>query len=316
MKHFFLLFFILNILQADSDAQCFSDQNSVSGSGSFTTGNSNLDKKINQSKRSAENLFAVTAEIEVITQSGSDKIIVQPYDGHLYHGKILLDYTFVIREILKPDNRNILCDYVISHGIAHILQIKKQLREDDETDELMADYLSGYFLGRENYTSDSLEILFRLLPDLQKNIFCCEQNYPSSKKRTKAILAGYEASSIDTSRIVETGFDFIIAMSLAEEESVSGVVCPKCKGEGKEQITTACYLCNAGGKVTCRQCSGTGGHFETTTDSNGKSYQWFNACSMCAGTKTQMCEPCNGTGTVSSLQTCDKCKGSGKLRHN
>jgi RecJ-like exonuclease len=84
--------------------------------------------------------------------------------------------------------------------------------------------------------------------------------------------------------------------------------CIECNGNGTLKLQISCGACNGRGKVTCRQCSGTGkwGPIYPTKGSLEPP-----ACSMCLGTGISKCPNCEGKGEVAITKTCSKCNGIG-----
>lgn len=312
VRLFLFLHLVLNISSAYG--QCLTGTTSLIGTNSSTTGSRSLDEKIRSSKNAIENTFGITTDLRFSTQMGKNKISVRAYPNRLYTAQVVIDYSLLTDFIWKSDDRNLFTDYILAHTITHALQIKKQWQDTEIQSELIADYLAGYFLGKENYTSDSLEILFSSLKEIQSLAFCCEEHLPSVSLKHKVILAGYEASGIDTSRIFETALDYLITNADDSDKNQDFEICQKCNGEGKIKVPTSCYNCNSSGRKNCPECKGSGGHYETTYDSKGVATTFFAACSFCAGIKTVNCEFCEGTGVYRSPVICDFCNGSGKIQ--
>ncbi|MBD3225777.1 MAG: hypothetical protein GF313_13700 [Caldithrix sp.] len=69
--------------------------------------------------------------------------------------------------------------------------------------------------------------------------------------------------------------------------------CPSCGGRGSSLQTQNCSACAGRGKISCKNCGGTG----------------KETCNLCHGKTFLWCGPCNHTGIV----TCEACAGSGTL---
>ena len=88
------------------------------------------------------------------------------------------------------------------------------------------------------------------------------------------------------------------------------VRCGRCGGRGKVRCTN----CGGRGRKSCPNCGGSGGqnrpYTQYRSDGSASTAYRYEACSVCAGSGTQVCSACYGSGH----RSCSACFGDGYIK--
>lgn len=151
---------------------------------------------------------------------------------------------------------------------------------------------------RELFIQDSIQNILN-----NKNF---QEEEKKGLSKTKVLLPPPPPPTVNNANVQEHS---TIVTKNNSESVQEKVVCNECSGVGTIKIQTRCDDCRGRGKVTCRQCSGTGkwGDIYPT-----KGIYEPPTCSLCSGTGITKCNNCQGKGEITIIKTCPKCNGAGR----
>ena len=121
-----------------------------------STGNTELDKILHNQEVDLETFFGVNINLSFgIEQSRSGNAFFSPFCSSLYcNGQIVLG-TYLMTELSQKKDSYIRLVAVFAHEFAHAMQHKYGWSGNSKWRELHADYLAGFYLGKNSSLNQS-----------------------------------------------------------------------------------------------------------------------------------------------------------------
>jgi len=157
MKLLAFLFVISNFIALNfSFCQCFLATISNGMEIRTSTGNTELDKILHNQEVDLETFFGVNINLFFgIEQSRSGNAFFSPFCSSLYcNGQVVLG-TYLMTELSRKSDSYTRLVAVFAHEFAHAMQHKYGWSGNSKWRELHADYLAGYYLGKNSSLNQS-----------------------------------------------------------------------------------------------------------------------------------------------------------------
>ncbi len=290
--------------------QCFAGSLQSFGQLYKSTGNEDLDEILHYHKSKMENLFGVRTQLYIYDDSRAPNAYAVPCGdfSKCKHGTILFGYNMLLSQLWKSNNRTYAVIGVMAHEFAHVLQFLKHNNLPTKLKELHADYLAGYYLGKEDLSRRDMEVFAQSLFEMGDYNFWSPDHHGTPQERVQAMIAGFMAGKHD--RSVDEAYREGIEWVVYTHKFSDFVTCSVCRGKGREIYRNRCGFCKGYGAITCDYCRGQGGYW--TDGPHGYGYY---TCRKCRGHKRLRCSECGGRGFFEGYgATCRVCNGEGRVR--
>ena len=175
--------------------------------------------------------------------------------------------------------------------------------------ELHADYLAGYYLGKEGLSREKMEVFARSLFEMGDYNFWHPDHHGTPQERVQAMITGFMAGRHN--RSVDEAYREGVEWVVLTYKYSDFVTCGVCKGTGVVSYQERCSACMGYGEVICDYCEGQGGYW-----ADGPYGYNYYLCTKCEGGNGRLrCSECGGLGFFEGyVATCRVCNGEGRVR--
>lgn len=228
------VFFIITLFYSSSVVgQCF-----INGMGSLgqlykTTGNAQLDHKFNFTKGELERLFGLRSVDLYIYQDGASPNAFATHCQKAYcDGMVAFGYNMLVSRLWEMNKGEYAVAGIMAHEFAHVLQLKKGCTLRGKHRELHADFLAGYYFGKNTGLGAGLRNFANDLFSLGDYAFWSEQHHGTPEERVNAMLAGYNKRFVSSYSAYQEGIRYLSTRESEEEEE---------EAESTGEVNKACY---------------------------------------------------------------------------
>jgi len=169
-----------------------------------STGDSELDGDLRSEAARLNQMFRLRAKMHFIDDSASPNAYASP-EGVVYLGR-----TLMLKELTDEENGPSAIMGILAHEWAHIAQITHSGGLPGVVAELHADYLAGYYLGRQKTKRrfDIKGFASSLFAKGDYQVFD-PQHHGTPKQRVRAMLAGFQVSELSLPEAYERGLAYV-----------------------------------------------------------------------------------------------------------
>ena len=290
--------------------QCFAGSLESIGRLYKSTGDKELDKMLYYHKIKMENLFGVQTQMYIYDdrQAPNALAVRCQHFSKCKDGTILFGYNMLLKQLWMSNYKEYAVVGVMAHEFAHILQYSRNNDLPTKLKELHADYLAGYYLGKEGLSIAQVEVFARSLFELGDYNFWHPDHHGTPQERVQAMVAGFMTGKHN--RSVYEAYREGIQWVVITYKYSDFVICSECQGRGRVRYQERCGYCRGYGAVICDYCGGRGRYW--TDGPYGYNYY---SCRKCRGNKQLRCSRCGGRGFFEGyVATCRVCNGEGRVR--
>lgn len=304
-----ILFFVLmGFSQFQLHAQCSGHVDDLHSTdlGTHTTGDVAIDNILYETREELHTVFGIKSDFyihedikrfETLTLCSS--LHPEFYDGTIQFGKNLLNDELWTREFGEHSAIALL-----AHAYVHIYQCKINTSLKTWKRELQADFLAGYFIGRNSY---KLKYDIAIIP-FATNLFEGEWYNPfyygTPIERSKAMIDGYHNAQLSLENAYQKSLHYFHTYKRIDPKKSQMIRCDLCNGKKTTDAPASCDVCSGAGEHICYVCEGTGKfEFEHKT----------HRCNLCDQSGKLTCRVCSGKKMLDQMRLCPQCLGKGEV---
>lgn len=304
----FFWFVFLLALSFSLHSQCSGHIGDLHGNkvGNHSTNDPAIDEILYETREELHSTFGVRADfyfhediekLEVVTLCSAANS--EFYDGTIRFGKNLLN-----NELWTRDFGEHSAIALLAHAYAHIYQCKINTSLKTWKRELQADFLAGYFIGRNSYKQKYDIAIIPFATNLYKGDWYNPFYYGMPVERSKAMIDGYHNAQLSMEKAYKKSLHYFYSYQRIDSKKSSLIRCDLCDGKKVTAAPAACDVCSGVGHHECYICEGIG-NFEY----EGNSHK----CTHCEQSGELTCKVCSGDKILSHSRLCPQCLGKGEI---